>query len=508
MSYPGFGRCLGAVRRHLVRTYSYATYARHMKPRGAPTRVLLATLAILLVATLYIYHPALGFYFYLDDFGLIPRPGAGWSDVPKFFIPRGDSFYRPLSQQVYFFLNYKLFGLSPVGYHAVNIAFHFFNSVLVYLILVRVTGRRVASLLGASFFVGSRAHLVSVFWVSGFTEIGGAFFYLLSFYLVLLFSESKGKSYLALSCVTLVLGLLSKETLVTFPAVAGLYLWLADGREVFERGRVRRVTSALLPHALIVVAYLLFYKLILTPPRGPYALDLSPLTYLETVGKYTKWAFVISADKKDPSDVLGFLLWLRVWLLGVLLAAAALSVIKKASRVQARYYLFGAAWFYITLLPFSFIPRHMYAYYLTIPLVGVCLILAQLFINFSETESVRPYGIYLATGFIALNVVTGKLNHQANEYYAEVKQTQARARAAAKSLEGISVENGQTIFVTPATPEAQKILHGGGLIKVVCGTKDLRVEFWPTGRSIVAPGDYKVLQLNPDGTLVEVKATE
>ncbi len=257
--------------------------------------------------------------------------------MPKFFIPRSDSFYRPLSQQVYFFLNYKLFGLSPVGYHAGNIAFHFFNSVLVYLILVRVTGRRMASLLGASFFVGSRVHLVSVFWVSGFTEVGGAFFYLLSLYLVLLFSQSKGKSYLALSCVTLVLGLLSKETLVTFPAVAGLYLWLAEGREVFARGRVRLVTFTLLPHALIVIVYLLFYKFILTPPRGPYALDLSPLTYLETVGKYTKWAFVISADKKDPSDVLGFLLWLRVWLVGVLLAATALSMIKKASRVQARY---------------------------------------------------------------------------------------------------------------------------------------------------------------------------
>ncbi len=150
----------------------------------------------------------------------------------------------------------------------------------------------------------------------------------------------------------------------------------------------------------------------------------------------------------------------------------------------------------------------MYAYYLAIPLMGVCLILAQLFINFSEAELARPFGIYLAAGFIALNVVTGKLNHQANEYYAEVTQTQARARAAAKSLEGISVENGQTIFVTPATPEAQKILHGGELIKVIRGTKSLRVEFWPAGGSIVAPGDYKVLQLSPDGTLVEVKSVE
>src|SRR3989304_5480024 len=82
-------------------------------------------------ASFYLYYPSLSYYFFQDDWFVL-----NWvrtDDFASLFQFRTDIIYwRPLSMPVFFFLNYKLFGLNPSGYHFIIIIFHLVNSVLVY----------------------------------------------------------------------------------------------------------------------------------------------------------------------------------------------------------------------------------------------------------------------------------------------------------------------------------------------------------------------------------------
>ena len=52
-------------------------------------------------------------------------------------VPLVSNYYRPLMHIIYMF-NYHIFGLSPWGFHLVNVLFHAVNSVLVFVIASRL----------------------------------------------------------------------------------------------------------------------------------------------------------------------------------------------------------------------------------------------------------------------------------------------------------------------------------------------------------------------------------
>jgi hypothetical protein len=68
--------------------------------------------------------------------------------------------------------------------------------------------------------------------------------------------------------------------------------------------------------------------------------------------------------------------------------------------------LFAVLWFGITLLPVLFLPIHKFTYYLTLPLVGVVLILGYLF----EEAKISKVGIILfLTIWTIMSVLTIRL---------------------------------------------------------------------------------------------------
>jgi hypothetical protein len=74
--------------------------------------------------------------------------------------------------------------------------------------------------------------------------------------------------------------------------------------------------------------------------------------------------------------------------------------------------IFGILWFVISLLPVAFLPLHKFAFYLTLPLIGLVLVIARFL------TSVK-YNKYMAFLFIAawtiLSVLT--LNHTVNTHW-------------------------------------------------------------------------------------------
>ncbi len=118
-------------------------------------------------------------------------------------------YYRPLVSTL-FVLNYKIWGMSPAGFHLINILFHLSSAIVLYRVgLLLFKNENQIALMGASIFAVYPVHNESVGRAAAGDPIFGLFV-ILSFYLFL-----REKRYL--SWFTFFLALLSKEAAVMLP---------------------------------------------------------------------------------------------------------------------------------------------------------------------------------------------------------------------------------------------------------------------------------------------------
>jgi len=143
------------------------------------------------------------------------------------------NYYRPLMHVIYM-ANYHLFSLAPWGFHLVNVLFDAGNTVLVFLLAVRlfggsagrtgvVTGKSAdfssPPFLAALLFATHPIHAEAVAWVAGLPDLSYSFFFLLSLLLYIRSTEGMGvhKGRYGLSVVFFFLSVLCKEPAATLP---------------------------------------------------------------------------------------------------------------------------------------------------------------------------------------------------------------------------------------------------------------------------------------------------
>ena len=166
----------------------------------------------------------------------------------------GEAHYWPV---VYtsFWLEHKLWGLAPLGGHAVNVLLHLVNVLLIRRLLERlaVPGPWVV----AAVFAVHPLHVESVAWVIERKDLLSALFYLTAVLAWMRFTDApRAGSYVsALGLFTA--GLLSKSIVVTLPAALLIWCWWRTGR-VTRRDLIR--LAPFFAVALIVTAFdLAFY---------------------------------------------------------------------------------------------------------------------------------------------------------------------------------------------------------------------------------------------------------
>lgn len=210
--------------------------------------------ASLLCLTLIAYLPALKAGFVFDDDTYLTRNPAvqtagGLGDI--WFKPSASPQYYPLTFTS-FWVEYRLWGLDPAGYHMVNVLLHAANAILLY-VLLRGLGIPVAWL-AASIFAVHPVAVESVAWIVERKNVLSAFFWLAAALSYLRFAGVIGAHAsrqwalygLALAC--LVLSLLAKSATATWPAAMLVVLW-------WKRGRLTlRDVTPLLPAFFIAVA--------------------------------------------------------------------------------------------------------------------------------------------------------------------------------------------------------------------------------------------------------------
>jgi hypothetical protein len=124
--------------------------------------------------------------------------------------------------------------MNPRGHHLTNVVIHAISTVLLFLLLFRLTGSLWRSSFVAALFALHPLHVESVAWVAERKDVLSAFFWVLT---LLLYAEYVAKRKPMLYLLTLfsfMLGLMSKPMLVTLPLVMLLLDFWPLNREILS----------------------------------------------------------------------------------------------------------------------------------------------------------------------------------------------------------------------------------------------------------------------------------
>ena len=181
----------------------------------------LAGLAAIVIPTVLVYLPALrGAFVWDDDLLVMKNPLLEtWSGLGEIWAFGRTADYFPLTNTV-FWIEWHLFGLSPVGYHVVNIALQIGNSLLIWAVLNRL--RIPGAWLTALIFAIHPVHVSSVAWISELKNVLSLFWALVSvWFFVRFLNRESGESATDyfVSLIAFVLALLSKTQVIFLPVV-------------------------------------------------------------------------------------------------------------------------------------------------------------------------------------------------------------------------------------------------------------------------------------------------
>jgi tetratricopeptide (TPR) repeat protein len=188
------------------------------------------------------------------------RRGVTWEGVVYAFTTQNTGNYFPLTWLSHM-LDAQLFGLNAAGHHLVSVALHAANALLLFLVLARMTGATGASAAVAALFAVHPINIESVEWIAQRRTVLAMFFGLLAMGAYAQYAERPSVLRYVLVAVLLILGLLCKPILVTFPFLFLLLdywpldRWEQPGvRGAAPRSNARQLLLEKIPLLAIVIA--------------------------------------------------------------------------------------------------------------------------------------------------------------------------------------------------------------------------------------------------------------
>lgn len=325
-----------------------------------------AHILILIFLGFAVYANAIGHPFVHDDIGFIlHNPDIGrWDNIGEAFLKPAIAqfsadlvtpYYRPVLE-IFYRLQYALFGFNPVGFHFVNILIHVLNSLLVYAVLRRIFSDRHGAFIVAVIFVVHPVQTEAVACISGISNLLCAFFVLASFYCYVRCAasaqERERSVWCAISWISFLVALFTKEQAVVLLGILALYEWLSADREK-NRLSVRLYRLAVMAAALIfyfVCRQVLFGGIAAAVFENLTELKLRLLTVPAMIETYAQvLCFPVGLHYYRSIDILAPHL-----IPSLLLAVCAfliVVVLKGLSAGERRLALFGLGWFTVGILP-------------------------------------------------------------------------------------------------------------------------------------------------------------
>jgi tetratricopeptide (TPR) repeat protein len=193
-------------------------------------RILLLISAALVVATVIAYEPLRhnDFVFYDDKTYITENPyiadGFTFNSVIWAFISTYAANWHPMTWLSHM-LDYELYGFAPLGHHITNLILHMANTLLLLLLLRKMTGAIWKSAFVAAAFALHPVHVESVAWAAERKDVLSTLFWMLTLLAYVRYvrgvdlpATAKHINY-GLVLIFFALGLMSKPMIVTLPFV-------------------------------------------------------------------------------------------------------------------------------------------------------------------------------------------------------------------------------------------------------------------------------------------------
>jgi tetratricopeptide (TPR) repeat protein len=169
------------------------------------------------------------------------RSGLNWDSVRWAVTSTEHSNWFPLIW-LSLELDYELWGFNPAGFHLTNVLLHAANSLLLFWLLMRMTGDIGASGSVAALFAIHPLHVESVVWITERKDVLSTLFWMLTLVAYDWYAVRPSLRRYALVLVLFGLGLMAKQMLVTVPCVLLLLDYWPLGR--WQRSPLTAPTSA------------------------------------------------------------------------------------------------------------------------------------------------------------------------------------------------------------------------------------------------------------------------
>lgn len=381
------------IRKRIMNKPAIATKA---SKRGQIYREIAVYLA-LLILTLATYWAVMGFDFVnYDDTLYVYRnrhvlSGLTAENFRWVFTSSETSNWHPLTWLSLMF-DRQIFGVNPHAFHAVNLAFHIANSMLLLLLIGKLTGTLWRSAFVAALFALHPLHVESVAWVAERKDVLSTFFGLLTILAYIGYVRQKRTLKYLLVLLLFILGLMAKPMLVTLPLVLLLldfwplkrFAFQRQGKSTSEIGpglSAGWIIAEKVPSLVLALASSLVT--IWAQHRGGSVASLENMPISARVANATL-SYVLYLGKMFwPAHLAIYYPYQPVPFIKALFAGALLALVTWLAVAKARvlpYFFVGWFWFLIMLLPVIGLVQvggqalaDRYSY---LPLVGPFIILA------------------------------------------------------------------------------------------------------------------------------------
>jgi protein O-mannosyl-transferase len=199
--------------------------------QGITGRRAILTMCLLLAASVLLVFGRTAQYDFVnyDDakyFSANPQVQAGltWASVAWAFQTGQTSNWHPLTW-LSLMLDRELFGSGPMGPHLTNVLLHAANTVLLFILLNRITGAFWRSAMVAALFALHPLRVESVAWISERKDVLSGLFFLLTLRMYVQYTRNTSPLDYSLALLFFLLGLMCKSMLVTLPLIMLLLDW-------------------------------------------------------------------------------------------------------------------------------------------------------------------------------------------------------------------------------------------------------------------------------------------
>jgi len=399
------------------------------------TKLTVVSCLLLSVATLAVYgrvrsNPFVAF----DDETYITRnlhvqAGVTWKTVTWALSSTEQSNWHPLTWLSHA-LDCQLYGLNPAGHHLTSVLIHTLNVLLLFLLLLRVTGSRGRSLMVAALFALHPLNVESVAWIAERKNVLSTLFFLSALGAYGWYAAKPAIKRYAVVAVLFALGLAAKPMVITLPFVLLLLdFWPLQrlqgwGQGTSKMGKSEKIIFPSLPASrllleklplLIFSAGSALITVIAQRSVALRSLSQIPLkdrlenalySYAMYVWK-ALWPTRLALYYPHPTHHLGW------WQLGLaLLFLSTVSALVWNQRSARPYLVTGWLWYLGTLVPVIGIvqvgDQAMADRYAYVPLIGIFVMVVWGIADWADQRDVN-FGLRCAASvgiLVALSFLT------------------------------------------------------------------------------------------------------